>query len=557
MRRSLDLSQSPLFQLESGALPWRKRIALSYDRAKAIAALYNLTEDDVLNVTPKYWEFHTDPINAMDGGAGTLLTIHYNLCVGTIAMFPAGKQKVLQQLLSFEISGQYCLTELGHGLDAIHLETTATLMDTGEFELNTPTDAAAKFMPPTTPCGIPCVAVVFARLFVNHTDRGVKPFLVPLHDGHVMSQGIFSKAISPRGGSSPVQHALTYFQHVRLPATALLGDMAKALDQKGAFAYNISRVIVGTLSMGAFALSSMQIASYIAGRYSMRRTVVDSFTGRPKAIIAFSTQQTPILTAISQTIVMKAFCAKSYALFTSANSLLEKHFIAAVFKVTIVQHHNSILSTLGDRCGAQGLFGANQISVMNADMRGAAIAEGDVLGISIRFGVDLILGRVTPLSYANKDHVLAQHEQSILSELRDIVRQAGSHRGSQMESVIPLRCQGLIEAVGHRVAVEAAIEHGVEPPIVDLYVTSVIKHDSPWYVENANLSSSHQNRAERTCVEALYPHIGRLLGMLDIENFVTAPIVSDEHWSRYVQRLPTFADMYNVASAQHVAHSRL
>lgn len=63
-----------------------------------------MTEDDVLNVTPKYWEFHTDPINAMDGGAGTLLTIHYNLCVGTIAMFPAGKQKVLQQLLSFEIS---------------------------------------------------------------------------------------------------------------------------------------------------------------------------------------------------------------------------------------------------------------------------------------------------------------------------------------------------------------------------------------------------------------------------------------------------------------------
>ncbi|KAJ7695757.1 acyl-CoA dehydrogenase/oxidase [Mycena rosella] len=174
----------------------------------------DLTADDVLNVSPKYWEFHTDPIQAMDGSAGTLLTIHYNLCVGTIAMFPAGNECILQRLLSFEISGQFCLTELGHGLDAIHLETTAMLLDTGEFELHKPCNAAAKFMPPTTPCGIPCVAVVFARLIVDHVDKGIKPFLVPLHNGHTMHPGIVSKALSPRGGSHPVQHALTYFRCV-------------------------------------------------------------------------------------------------------------------------------------------------------------------------------------------------------------------------------------------------------------------------------------------------------------------------------------------------------
>lgn len=36
------------------------------------------------------------------------------------------------------------LTELGHGLDSRNLETTATLLPDGGFELQTPSPAAAK-----------------------------------------------------------------------------------------------------------------------------------------------------------------------------------------------------------------------------------------------------------------------------------------------------------------------------------------------------------------------------------------------------------------------------
>ena len=36
------------------------------------------------------------------------------------------------------------LTELGHGLDARNLETTATLLPDGRFELHTPCPNAAK-----------------------------------------------------------------------------------------------------------------------------------------------------------------------------------------------------------------------------------------------------------------------------------------------------------------------------------------------------------------------------------------------------------------------------
>jgi hypothetical protein len=106
--------------------------------------------------------------------------------------------------------------------------------------------------------------------------------------------------------------------------------------------------------------------------------------------------------------------------------------------------------------------------------------------------------------------------------------------------VLP-RCQELIEAVGHRLAVDAAVEGQVNPLIIDLYTASVIKHDSSWYMEHASLSRSTQRQMERHSVEALYPNLGALLGQLDITNYITAPIVSDERWTSYVHTLPTFA----------------
>lgn len=121
-------------------------------------------------MSEKFWLCHTDPIWTMDGAAGTLYTIQMNLCAGTIARYVKHQpylEEILQKVLSFEyssvlsvilfiyfqllkphlltISGQFCLTEVGHGLNALHLETTATFAN-GEFVLNTPSEGAAKYV---------------------------------------------------------------------------------------------------------------------------------------------------------------------------------------------------------------------------------------------------------------------------------------------------------------------------------------------------------------------------------------------------------------------------
>ena len=70
-------------------------------------------------------------------------------------------------------------------------------------------------MPPTVPAGLPCVAVVFARLIVNGEDCGHRPFIVPLNDGKQMCTGIQSRYVTTiRAHSNPFQrHFLIHCIH--------------------------------------------------------------------------------------------------------------------------------------------------------------------------------------------------------------------------------------------------------------------------------------------------------------------------------------------------------
>ncbi|KIJ36027.1 hypothetical protein M422DRAFT_179856, partial [Sphaerobolus stellatus SS14] len=404
--------------------PRTGRVVCPRNTIKSIIALYKLEAEDILLTTPRYWEFHTDPISVMDCSAGTLLTIHYNLCCGTFARCSASRSelaKILEKMLSFQMMGQFCLTELGHGLDVMNLETTATLLPDGSFLLNTPVMRAAKYMPPTAPCGIPCIAVVFARLIVHREDRSIKPFAVPLHDGYTMAKGVTVKVLSPRGASRPLEHSLTYFTNVRLHLEALMDTMDKLENVRQGFFQQISRVVAGTLSMGVSALAPMKIGCFITARYSQRRMVTDASTGKLRPIISFRTQHAPILTVLAHIYVMEAFSKKCITLF-SDNSIDFglRHCITAVGKIGLLGHCQESLISLSERCGAQGLFEVNQLSVLHADMRGASIAEGDLLVLAIRFAMELLIGRIEFPEPNDPSGFLAQRELSMIDELRQL-----------------------------------------------------------------------------------------------------------------------------------------
>lgn len=83
----------------------RQRL-LSLRISRNLRLIEDLTAEDILHVTSKYLELHTDPILLMDSSVPVLLTIHCNLYMGTLAMFAPGKpnvQAALDKALRFEL----------------------------------------------------------------------------------------------------------------------------------------------------------------------------------------------------------------------------------------------------------------------------------------------------------------------------------------------------------------------------------------------------------------------------------------------------------------------
>ena len=54
-----------------------------------------MTVDDVLGLSPKFWQLHCDPTGILDGGAMTLLTIQFNLCSGTLGQYSRGRPELV------------------------------------------------------------------------------------------------------------------------------------------------------------------------------------------------------------------------------------------------------------------------------------------------------------------------------------------------------------------------------------------------------------------------------------------------------------------------------
>ena len=297
--------------------------------------------------------------------------------------------------------------------------------------------------------------------------------------------------------------------------------------------------------------------------------------------MSFRTQKVPILTALAQTFVMKSLHDFAVKIFTdSTGDPRVRHGIASILKTVLVQHVQTALLTLGDRCGAQGLFEVNQLSGMFADMRGTAIAEGDLLAISIRtyipviFSIltfcdaktdvtglasELLLGRYAMPEIQNKDGLLAKREIGLFKELRRHLSTMDDHRSEEFDRLILPHCQPLVEAMGHRMAYEAAVRDRVEPYILDLYTASCMKLDPAWYLENLSISRAAQMEMADAAIDTFLPHAIKIFEEMSAElsPYITAPIVSDEQWNSYVSSLETFGQSrsYTVGSKEGVEDS--
>ena len=192
-------------------------------------------------------------------------------------------------------------------------------------------------------------------------------------------------------------------------------------------------------------------------------------------------------------------------------------------------------------------------------MRGIAIAEGDMLGISIRASFrtsqleflmlfrraigltsELLLGRYEFEPTRYPDSLLAQHEKGLFSELRAALAIAPSHRSSSYDREILPRSLAFIQAIGHRMSYDAARAAAIDPPLLDLFEIASVLRDEAWYVECLGITRSELREREACALEAVFPHLEEYLTRMDVAPYVFAPISSDEKWKLFVDTLQTF-----------------
>ncbi|MEU6366226.1 acyl-CoA dehydrogenase [Streptomyces sp. NPDC046931] len=383
-------------------LPPGERAALSYDRLRLLNDV--LADPERFAADPHRLAALHEWIGPVDGGLTTLASIHYNLFLGSLVDHDH-EGRDLSAFTALDCTGTFLCTELEHGNDVASMETVAVFdRRSGGFRLHTPTPGAQKFMPNTSLTGGPKTAVVAARLLMDDEDQGVFLFLTPLSDESGHLPGVTVRRLPDRTGT-PVDHCLTSFDQLWLPREALLEADHGRLNRDGTLTSNlgnkrkrllrsINRVTMGKLCMSAGTLGMARAALTVAVRYSHSRLIAGPRAGERIPLAAHRSHHSRLLdglaTAYAMTFLHRAMVDRFAAQTEEDRDEVER--LTAIAKGWITWEARGIATECRERCGAQGLFPANGISDLTANIEGGITAEGDNLVIWVKAASEMVFG---------------------------------------------------------------------------------------------------------------------------------------------------------------------
>lgn len=135
---------------------------------------------------------------------------------------------------------------------------------------------------------------------------------------------------------------------------------------------------------------------------------------------------------------------------------------------------------------------------------------------------------------------LAQHEAFLFASKRDIILSMSHHRASDFNDRILPHCQAIVEAIGLRLAYDAALDAGLDSRITDVYLAAAIGRDPAWYSEHLGLTQERQAETREAAFREALPLLDEWLEAADVEEYITAPILSAKKWSQFVDKLEVF-----------------
>jgi acyl-CoA oxidase len=169
----------------------------------------------------------------------------------------------------------------------------------------------------------------------------------------------------------------------------------------------------------------------------------------------------------------------------------------------------------------------------------------------------MLQGKYMVPSPMDPQSLLARHEAGLFKENRATLASFSSHRSRDVNRLILPQCQPIMEAIGHRMAYDAAVAAGVQQDLVNLFVASAIKADAMWYSENAGFHRRDLVEFEAKALDTILPRLEMLVKNMRIEPWITAKIVTQNAWDSFLETCEDFNGNVRVDVFQSLPPSKI
>jgi acyl-CoA oxidase len=445
-RRLVEALHDPIFDA-SDHLTASEQCTLAYARMRFLRRVLDLRARDLLQDPHRLLALHAWT-SIVDGTLTTLLTIHYNLCIGSIVQHGNDRPElapVLAELDDMESVGVFLATELAYGNNVQALQTTAHYdREHDEFVLHTPSREAQKFMPNTGAHDVPKIAVVMARLHVDTVDCGVFPFIVRIRTSEGLCEGVHVTALSSKPDYA-LDNAVTSFHHVRIPRANWLHGVHSNIGANGRFQSTIrsrrtrflnamDRVQTGKLCLSAAAAAGTSAALQLTVSYAAQRRTF-SLTGREVSILSYSTYQRAMSEAVATNYACWLLVRHAQVMMQAQTDAVLTNRTLALCKVFVSSRSLDVLGCCREKVGAQGMFSRNRIISYLLHTNAIVTAEGDNEVLTIKSARELVLGASYTLPepetvresvplLQSTDYLIALlrgHERALVLRLRSVL----------------------------------------------------------------------------------------------------------------------------------------
>ncbi len=323
----------------------------------------------------------------------------------------AQRQEHLPKVAALSLPGCFAMSEAGHGSNVEGLETTATWDPTTRtFAIHTPREAARKEWIGGA-AKYARMATVFAQLEANGDAHGVHAFLVPIRDeSGAPLPGVRTGDSGLKMGLNGVDNGRLWFDHVRVPETALLGHFA-TMNAEGAYESRIEgskkrfftmlgTLVGGRVSVAAAAVTAAKVGLAIAVRYATTRRQFGPAEGE-LPLLEYPAHAARLLPRLATVYVhhfavdrLKAHFAAQITgrLDEEPKDTRELEAEVAALKALTTTSAVETLRECRKACGGQGYLAVNRLPDLCADVEIFTTFEGDNTVLLQLVGKSLLTG---------------------------------------------------------------------------------------------------------------------------------------------------------------------